>query len=441
MMAVHRVTSVVAATATHSVLALALSVLLARLLGPAGRGTYALLTLTAMMGATLGTFGFESANAFTLSREPDKARAILAGSVLLAGLSGTAGAGLVLWSTTGSRSWLLQTPEELVWVACLAMPFLILTTLLNGALIGLGRVSTSAWLGTGAAALSLLLVSLASLAPVQRLSAVVLAFTLCAVVQACVPFVLLMRAVGGPLVDPRPAFAGGLGYSLTSHASNVLHMLHLRADVYLVSLFLSRQDVGLYALAQAVCEWVWLLPRSAATVLFPFVAGSDNSRALAATTRICRVVLSLAGLAALCLGVAAPWLIPALFGSAFGGSVLPICLLLPGIWVGSIAGSISAFLAGRGRPDLPLLTSLVCLAVNLFLNLVLIPRYGIAGAAVASAVTYSLMTVVNTLLCRRVAAFRIADLLFLEKGDSLAIWQEIRRRWNALPGGHLRSSV
>jgi O-antigen/teichoic acid export membrane protein len=441
MIAVHRVTSVAAATATHSVLALALSVLLARLLGPAGRGTYALLTLTAMMGAALGTFGFESGNAFTLSRQPERTRAILASSLLLAGVSGTAGAGLVLWSTTGSRSWLLQTTQELVWVASLAMPFLILAMLLNGALVGLGRVSTSAWLGTGAAALSLLLVSLASLAPVQRLSAVVWAFTLCAVVQACVPFVLLMRAVGGPLVDPRPAFAEGLGYSLTSYASNVLHMLHLRADVFLVSLFLGPRDVGLYALSQAVCEWVWLLPRSAATVLFPFVAGSDDSRALAATTRTCRVVLSLAGLAALCLGVAVPWLIPGLFGRAFSGSVLPICLLLPGIWVGSIAGSLSAFLLGRGRPDLPLLTSLVCLALNVPLNLALIPRHGIAGAAVASAVTYSLMTVVNTLLCRRVAAVRIADLFLLEKGDSRAIWQEIRRRWGALPGGRVRSSV
>jgi O-antigen/teichoic acid export membrane protein len=432
MMAVGRVASVAVATATHSMLALALSVVLARVLGPAGRGSYALLILPAMMGAALGTFGFESASVFILSRHPERARAILAASLLLAAVSGAAIAGLLVWFAMGPHSWLAHTTQGLVMAASLAVPFLILTMLLNGVLIGLGRVSGSAWLGTGGAALSLLLVSLASLSLGRQLSAVVWAFTLCAVVQACVLFVLVMRAVGGPLVDPRPAFAGGLGYSLTTHASTVLHLLHLRADVFLVSLFLSPRDVGLYALAQAVCEWVWLLPRSAAVVLFPLVAGSGDRRALAATTRTCRVVFSLAGLAALCLGVAAPRLIPALFGSAFGGSVPSIRLLLPGIWVGSIAGSLSAFLGGRGRPELPLLTSLVSLTLNISLNLALVPRHGIAGAAVSSAASYSVMTAVNAISARRVAVFHIGDLLLLQRDDICSIWQEIRGRWGAL---------
>jgi O-antigen/teichoic acid export membrane protein len=431
-MAVRRVASVAVATATHSALALILSVLLARVLGPEGRGSYALLTLAAMMGAALGTLGFESAAVFILGRHPEKARAVLSGSLLLAATSGVIVAALLRWATTGSASWFPSAARGLVGVAGLAIPFLILTSLLNGVLIGLGRVSESAWLGTAGVALSLLLVSLASLAPVQRLGAVVWAFTLCAAIQALVPFVLVTKSVGGPLVDPRPAFTGGLGYSLTSHGSTVLHMLHLRADVFLMSLFLGPREIGLYALAQAVCEWVWLLPRSAATVLFPVVAGSEVDRALSATTRTCRGAFSLAGLAALGLGLAAPWLIPALFGSAFNGSVPAIHLLLPGIWVGSIAGSLSSFLAGRGRPDLPLLTSLTSVTLNVSLNLALIPRHGIAGAAVASAVSYSLMTGVNIILSRRMAAFPVSDLFLLQKNDLRLIRREMRTRWEAL---------
>jgi O-antigen/teichoic acid export membrane protein len=213
-------------------------------------------------------------------------------------------------------------------------------------------------------------------------------------------------------------------------------MLHLRADVFLMTLFLGPRDVGLYALAQAVCEWVWLLPRSAATVLFPFVSASDARRALAATTRTCRVAFTLAGLAAICLGIAAPWLIPALFGTAFRGSILPIRLLLPGIWVGSIAGSLSSFLAGRGRPELPLLTSLLSLSLNVPLNLALVPRHGIAGAAIASAVSYSFMTVVNAILSRRVAAFPLGDLVLLQRADGRSMWREIRVRWERMSSVH-----
>jgi O-antigen/teichoic acid export membrane protein len=348
--------------------------------------------------------------------------------MLLAAATGTIVASVVMWWTARSGAWLSHASQGLILLASLAIPFLILTMLLNGILIGLGRVAHSAWLGVGGAAFSLLLVSAASVVPPPRLAAVVWAYTIAAVVQAVVLLGLVTTRVGTSLADPRPAIAGGLGYSLTSHASNVVHMLHLRADVFLVSLFLDPRDVGLYALAQAVCEWVWLVPRSASTVLFPVVAGYDPTHALAATTRTCRVVFAVAGLAALCLGVAASWLVPTVFGPAFRGSVLPIRLLLPGIWVGSVAGSLSAYLAGRGRPDLPLVTSLVSLALNIPLNLVLIPRHGIAGAAVASAITYSLMTMINVLLAGGVAEIRMVDVFFLKKRDCLEVWREIRIR-------------
>ncbi len=435
-MAVRRVTSVTGATLVHSILALAQSILLARLLGPAGRGSYALLTLTATMGATLGNLGFDSGNAYVLSRRPERAGSVVVASLLVAGTSGIIVAGIVLWWSTGSGGWLSHASQVLTVLACLAIPFLILTMLMNGLLIGLGRVAHSAWLAAAGAALSLLLVSAASVvAPQRRLTAILWAFTIAAVVQAGVMLGLVRRRVGVPLADPRPVIAEGLGYSLISHASTVVHMLHLRADVFLVSLFLEPRDVGLYALAQAVCEWVWLVPRSASTVLFPVVAGHDQGHALAATTRTCRVVFSVAGLMAVCLGVAASWLVPTVFGPAFGGSVVPIRLLLPGIWFGSVAGSLSAFLAGRGRPDLPLLTSLASLGLNIPLNLVLIPRHGIAGAAVASAITYSLMTIINVFLSQRLATIRAVDILILRKRDSLEVWREISLRWSVLRWG------
>jgi O-antigen/teichoic acid export membrane protein len=428
------VASVAAATATHSVLALGLSVVLARVLGPAGRGSYALLTLAALMAATLGTLGYESAAVFILGRDRGKARAVLAASIFLAVAAGAAVSALLVWAGAGPRPWLPAAARGLTVVAAAAVPFLLLSILLNGILVGLGRVSVSAWLGTGSVALSLVLTSLASLAPVDRLGAVVWAFTAAAVAQAAAPFVLVTRAVGGPLVDPRPALAGGVGYSLTAHASTVLHMLHLRADVFLMSLFLGPREIGLYALAQAVCEWVWLLPRSAASVLFPVVAGADMSRALSATTRTCRVAFSLAGVGALGLGLVAGWLIPVIFGEAFRDSVPAIRLLLPGIWLGSIAGSLSSFLAGRGRPEFPLLTSLVSLSFNVLLNLTLVPRFGIAGAAVSSAASYSMMTAINTVLSRRLAALPVRELVLLQNTDFRLVWREVRTRWQALSG-------
>jgi Na+-driven multidrug efflux pump len=74
----------------------------------------------------------------------------------------------------------------------------------------------------------------------------------------------------------------------------------------------------------------------------------------------------------------------------------------------------------------------VSLTLNVSLNLALVPRHGIAGAAVSSAVSYSVMTAINTILSRRVAAFPLGDLFLLQRADSRSIWQEIRVRWGAL---------
>lgn len=428
---VHRITTVAAAAATQSLFALALSVLLARLLGPAGRGLYALLTLTALIGSALGTWGFETGFAFTLSRRPEKTRVVIGGSVLLAFVSGTVMAILVARSPHGALPWLSQAPQGLVSTASSAIPFLILTALLNGILLGLGRVTESAWFSVGASGLSLVLVSAAFLLATERLGAVVLAFAAVAVMQAGFLLAVAMRAGGGIAFGSRAVIGEMTVYSLTSHASTVVHLLHLRADVLLVGLFLTPREVGLYALAQAVCEWVWLIPRSAATVLFPVVAASVNGQAAATTARTCRIVFGLAGLIAVCMSVATPWLVPTLFGADFGGSVVAIWLLLPGIWIGSVAGSLSSFLSGSGRPALPLLTSVVSVAINIPLNLALIPRYGIAGAAVASAVTYSLMTAVNTILSNQLAALPVKELFVPKRADIRFVWHALGRAWSA----------
>jgi len=417
-MSLRTVASVAIATLTHSFFALALSIVLARLLGPAGRGIYAMLTLTATLAAAVGTLGFESGNVFALSRSDRDGRGVLAASLTLACVCGTAlfAAVNLLASQLGS-SLLPQVPLRLLAIATLAIPFLILASLLNGALSGLGRVSLAAWLSAGGVLLSLMLAVGAALVSSDILTALAIVFLLSNGFLAALQLGVAIRIVGSPMVDPRPALRSGIRYSLTNHAANLVNLLHLRGDVFLVNLFLTPFEVGLYALALAVCEWVWLVPRAAAAVLFPSVAGSDSSSAVASTTRTSRFVFWTAGVVAVAMAILAGWLIPFLFGEAFAATAHPVRLLLVGIWIGSIAGSLSAFLSGRGRPEFPLATSVVSFLVNLTLNLLLIPRFGIAGAAVTSSLTYSMNTAVNLIFFRRMTGKSPIELFRLRKDD------------------------
>jgi len=88
--------------------------------------------------------------------------------------------------------------------------------------------------------------------------------------------------------------------------------------------------------------------------------------------------------------VAAPFSIPLLFGEDFDGAARPLALLLPGVVLFAPVTVLVVYLSVRhGRPHLSLAVSVAAAVVTAALAFLLIPEYGVEGAAVASAVGYA----------------------------------------------------
>jgi O-antigen/teichoic acid export membrane protein len=92
-----------------------------------------------------------------------------------------------------------------------------------------------------------------------------------------------------------------------------------------------------------------------------------------------------------------------LYGHRFASAVAPAQLLVVGMLLGGAAGVASGYLYGRGRPGLNSWALGVGLAVTTLLDVLLIPRYGVMGAAFASTTTYLLTDATLVLLLRRVS--------------------------------------
>ena len=414
-----RAVSVAAASAVHSLLAVAASVVLARMLGPEGRGSYTIATLLALLAGQLGTFGFDTGSTVAIGREPGAAPRVATVSLVIASLCGLALGGLLAGVAVGWGPVLFPAlPVSLALLAALAVPFLILSALLNGMLAGLGRVAQASWIYAAGALIFVVVLAGAWLARGPRVSVAVTAFVVSSVATAGVLTWATVRHSGLQFSELGSTARSMAGLSLTSHAAHVLHLLHLRLDVFLVNALLGPLNAGLYSLAQAVCEWAWLLPRAAASTLLPAVASASGTSGIAETARTSRVVVFASGVTVLGLAASAGVLVPSVFGEAFAGSVTAVRILAPGIWLGSAAGVLSAFLTGRGRAQFPLLNSFLSLALNVALNLALIPRFGIAGAAGASAITYTFCTVLNVWFVRRMADVPVKD-LFVVAPDEL----------------------
>jgi O-antigen/teichoic acid export membrane protein len=120
---------------------------------------------------------------------------------------------------------------------------------------------------------------------------------------------------------------------------------------------------------------------------------------------------------AVVLGATARWLVPFIFGQAFAPSVTPLWLLLPGTVAFTIPNILNAHLAGRGRPQISALAAGISLVATVSLDVLLIPRLSIAGAALASSIAYVVTALVVLTIFRRLTGLPWSAVLVLNAGD------------------------
>jgi O-antigen/teichoic acid export membrane protein len=371
-----------------------LGIVMARALGPGGKGTVDL--MVAVAGLASLAFGFSMASGITyqVARRAIRGElvpsfgslaAVLLGVVTLVVLG-------VFREPLASAHIVPNSGIALLVLGAVLTAFTFYQSLTRAALAGaqrivhannvdlIGRVlsvsagfAVAAWSASPEAFLIVLIASAALSASWQTAS---------------------LRPRGRPT---RAEATGVMRYSVPSYAANLLQFLNYRLDLFLVAAFWGSADVGLYAVAGSLVQLIWLIYRSAAAVLFPaLAAGQIDEHALGRLAEAARLATVLAALGALALGAAATIGLTMVYGNEFQGSVLPLLLLLPGAVALTPAGVAAAFFLASGRPHVNALISAGGFIVTLVGDLVLIPRLGIVGAAVASSLSYT-STLVFTL--------------------------------------------
>jgi O-antigen/teichoic acid export membrane protein len=376
------------------------SIVVARALGPAGKGGYELALATAsLLGIVLGG-SLPSGVIYVVARGAANLRALAARLFWIVVLQGLAAAAILyaLGFTTFSSTFLPPSSTGLI-IAAIAL-LLIFTELSNNwraMLVGqqeIIRVNTREFIGR-AVSLILILLAAGSMTILGQEASFALLIWI-SVAAAALKNPLFLEAL-------RPSFrvsrgASGLrevvAFALPCYLGSLAQFLNYRLDVFFVSFFSGVTAVGLYTLAAGLGQVIWSVSNAAATVLLPRVASSQKASTENAdrAARVTRLLLALSAGAAMALAFVAEHIVIWFYGEAFRGSLAPLFWLLPGIAVFSAANVLASYLAGIGKPQLNLTVSLAGLLVTVALDILLIPRYGIAGAAVASTASYTTST-------------------------------------------------
>lgn len=232
------------------------------------------------------------------------------------------------------------------------------------------------------------------------------------VVPAMVSLVLVRRTVGTlrPGYDRRFG-AEALRMGLAGQAGNVLTFMNVRVDQLLVPALAGLHAGGVYFIAARVADAVGQVSTAASSMLFPHVAAQSEERDTTTTERTTRLTLLATSAMAVALGVLAPVGLPLLFGADYAAGVPALLLLLVAMLPLALTRVLAADLKGRGRPGLVSIGTGVGVLLVLGLDLVLIPAYGIEGAAMAAVVAQLSTTLVLLVCYRRITGGRIGALL------------------------------
>ena len=138
---------------------------------------------------------------------------------------------------------------------------------------------------------------------------------------------------------------------------------------------------------------LWYVTNAANTVLFPEISSRNNEdgRLIHKTLKY---ILAANVIIAIGLVVGGRFFVWALYGEKFLRAYVVFLILLPGLFGDIISRTIGSWLKGTGRPMLLSYVSASSLSVNVVLNCILIPYWGIYGAAFASAISYSCRAII-----------------------------------------------
>jgi len=209
-------------------------------------------------------------------------------------------------------------------------------------------------------------------------------------------------------------------YGMKNYLGGVLTFLHYRIDLFLVNLFINPIAVGFYYVAVRLAESIWLISNSAATVLFPKVASETNEKNLKEfTPLVCRNILFITFLIAILLLILSHLIITLLYSEKFLDSIYPFQILLIGTFF--IAGwkILASDIAARGKPMLNTYIVGFSVILNIILNILWISKWGIAGAAWATTISYFSLLIITIFIYTKISGNKIKEIIFPQKSDFL----------------------
>lgn len=175
--------------------------------------------------------------------------------------------------------------------------------------------------------------------------------------------------------------------------TNIIQFVAFRADYWFISYFNMETELGVFAQAAKFAQLLWIAPGIIAGLIIPALKNKTQPMSDSLFINVCRLSFYIHAAGSIVLTGMAFFIYLFFLPEIFFDGFRPLLIMIPGYLLFIFATLMAAFFSARRKLQVNFYGSLLCLLIIVSLDYWLIPKMGIAGAAIANLVAYSITAV------------------------------------------------
>jgi O-antigen/teichoic acid export membrane protein len=215
-----------------------------------------------------------------------------------------------------------------------------------------------------------------------------------------------------------------IGLGLKMYVGSLISYFSTYLASLTVLIYLTTEEVAFFQIALARALLLAKFASASVTILYPRIAvlGERNSESRDLTVQSFRITL-LVSLAAAAIGmvIAYPFVV-LLYGFDYADVAFPLMILIPAVALQSSTSLMTSFFLALGKAWTTVGLSVVSLVPQVALLWIIVPHWGVPGAAAATAGAWVLASLVCLLVFSAITKAPISDLVRIRKDDARFVY-------------------
>ena len=230
--------------------------------------------------------------------------------------------------------------------------------------------------------------------------------------------------------DYGPVLKDLFKYGFLNQTGHFVQFFNLRLSYYLLDSYIGRGQVGVFSRSVSLAEAIWIISNSIALVQYARIANAnDRAYSQKLTLDLSKICLVISALAVIVLALLPPQVYTFVFGPEFGEMAGIIRILAPGVLFYCIFLILGHYYSGIGRYQMNTFAALCGLAATCILGFTLIPKYDVTGAAITSAISYTVNAIFLFIFFLKESHFKGSDFI-LRKSEVQNYIAELKQQFS-----------